>query len=387
MDNKIDGHINFYKKHNVSPVNYNIDLNILLEQRKSLYKGIGITPLLINNKNILEIAAGSGQNSIYLSINNPNKLKLIEPNPIAVLDIKNNYGNLILKHTLPEILGLKFEDFNSKEFFHIVICENWLGSSNYERKIRQKCMSLVDDNGLFVTTVISPIGILPNILRRYLATRLTSNINNFEYKISILEYAFDNHLNTLKSKNRSNRDWIIDNMLHPVYLNIVTTLPELLNDSAENFTIFKTWPSFNQDWRWFKSLNSNDTNFNEHIINEYYKWSHSFIYYNYSPLNSSIILNKILEDLCLVLINKINVFESNLINKINNKIITHEIDLILIEIKTITTKIYPDSVCSMINEGVDLCLNSQINIEDIKNSEYFINLFGRETIYVSIEKN
>ena len=53
MINESDGHINYYLEHNISPVNYNIDLNYLLDQRKSLYRGLGITPLTIINKNIL----------------------------------------------------------------------------------------------------------------------------------------------------------------------------------------------------------------------------------------------------------------------------------------------------------------------------------------------
>ena len=156
MNNESNGHINYYIKHNVSPVTYNIDINILLDQRKSLYRGIGITPLTINNKSILEIAAGSGQNSIFLAINNPKNLVLIEPNPKAVLDIRQNNNQIKINHTLPKILDIQLENYNSLEFFDIVICENWLGSSVYERKLRHKCFSLVAKNGfgLFLVYIL-----------------------------------------------------------------------------------------------------------------------------------------------------------------------------------------------------------------------------------------
>lgn len=384
MSSKKNKHFDYYTKHKISPVTYNSSLLELLEQRRSLYRGIGILSSTIQAKNVLEIAAGSGQNSMFISINNPKRLVLIEPNRTALNDIFNNYGKLELAHTKPEIFDCRLEDYKSEERFDIVICENWLGSNVYERSLRKKCLAMVGAHGLFVSTVISPIGILPNILRRYLSLKLLENVYDFDDKVCVLVDAFGSHLDTLLSMNRSNRDWVIDNMLHPAYLSIVTTLPELLLDSRIDFSIFKIWPSFNQDWRWFKDLFGKQKKFNEVALAEYAKWSHGFIDYRYVVEQADGKRNMILEKTCLELIQTLLAHENYVAKGIKSN--PSLLEGVLMRIKGIVHQIYPKEIVDALNEAIDLCLVNEISTTRVSQMNKFKFLFGRETIYVSLER-
>ena len=58
--------LEYYKKNNISPVHYNLkNLKKHFEIRSSLYQLLGVPPKLVYGKDVLEVAPGSGHNSIY----------------------------------------------------------------------------------------------------------------------------------------------------------------------------------------------------------------------------------------------------------------------------------------------------------------------------------
>ena len=58
--------LEYYIKENISPVHYKIkNLKKHFEIRNSLYRLLGIIPNFLKGKDILEVAPGSGHNSIY----------------------------------------------------------------------------------------------------------------------------------------------------------------------------------------------------------------------------------------------------------------------------------------------------------------------------------
>ena len=54
--------------------------------------------------------------------------------------------------------------------------------------------------------------------------------------------------------SRSTKDWILDNMLQPMFDRNMLGLPDLVNELEEEFDIYSTSPRFVVDWRWYKEV-------------------------------------------------------------------------------------------------------------------------------------
>ena len=381
-------HLKFYTDHQISPVRQKIaTINQLLEYRASLYRGIGILPLTIKGSDVLEVAPGSGQNSLFIASCIPDSYTLVEPNPTAIRHIKAEYSQFKPKHTKPKLAPQMLEDFSSQKQFDIVVCENWLGRKKYERRLFKKLLALTKPSGVVITTVISPIGILPNMIRRAMSARLLKNINAFEEKEKILTTAFSSHLKTIKSMTRPAIDWIQDNMINPGYLDICVTIPQLIKDTGRNFDVLGCYPRFSQDWRWFKTLHSQNKTFNKAFENEYYRWCHGFLSYEMIVHEISSEKNHLLEAFCIEFIDKVKELESSNMTGQNDGKLAKEMVDILRSICKLAKEIYTPVIFNQLLEGCLLFESKNLQSSDIKKCKKFKKLFGRETLYISLQQN
>ena len=380
-------HLAYYTALNISPVKYSISrLSEFIHQRKLLYEFLGCPRAMVRNRHVLEIAAGSGQNSICTSLQAPASLTLVEPNPIAYKDILKVYSSVGAEHISPEVYNVTFEDFyerckQSSKRFHLVICENWLGNSPYDRLVRRDQSSLVDDDGVYITTFMSPFGVLPNILRRLITFFTTRNLSNFDEKISKALYSLETHLVTVKSMNRSHKDWIIDNMFHPGYFNVIVTLNDLLEDLADQFEIYNSYPQYAQEVRFFKSATINDSK-NSSYVDSYYRFCHCFLNYNETLSQGLPAVNKKVEVLVSELI--CSAQELELSGRTEYEECRTKVRSLLLEIRFVIEAALSSETYIALSEGIELCLRDDIDPSDVRELPLFSSLFGRETFYVSM---
>ena len=120
-------HLDYYIKHNISPVRYDLSsVDAHFERRASLYRSLGLLPLTFRHADVLEVAVGSGQNSFYVASLQPRSLTLLEPNPRGIADIQALYGNQKIPHTAPTLIEKKLEDFQRT---NAGCCASWAGLS------------------------------------------------------------------------------------------------------------------------------------------------------------------------------------------------------------------------------------------------------------------
>ncbi len=266
------GHLDYYREHGIAPVRYDLSsMDAHLERRASLYNRLGLLPLALRGSRVLEVAAGTGHNSLYVAYRRPQRLVLLEPNSTAVVHIRQTYADFERPHTPPEIVTQTLEEFAPAERFDIVICENWLGTPDHEIALLHKLAALVEDDGLLVVTAISPIGFAPNMLRRFLVSQLIRHDMDFETRSRTLEAAFGSHLATLAAMTRSARDWVQDNMLNPAFFGLCLGIPRIIAELGGEFDVVGAYPAFAEDWRWFKSLHGRARRINEHFLDEYWR--------------------------------------------------------------------------------------------------------------------
>ena len=277
MPAPITGHLDYYTRHGINPVRYDLsDLQLHLDRRASLYRTLGVTPLAVRGARVLEVAPGTGQNSLYLARLAPSSLTLVEPNPVAIRDIASVYAMAAAAPVPPLVIEARFEDYEPDEPFDLVVCENWLGSSDHERRLLRKLGRMVAagrplarHGGLAGRHAAEPAppSTGQQARRSGLAVRRTD--------VTVCR-AFGPHLRTLAAMTRGVTDWVHDNMLNPAYFGILLTVPMVLAELAGGFDVLGSSPRFAADWRWFKGLCGTDREFNRHVLAEYRAGIHNF---------------------------------------------------------------------------------------------------------------
>ena len=273
-------HLEFYRQHQIAPVRYDLnDMQAHLERRASLYLKLGLPPLAFRSARVLEVAAGTGHNSLYLAHMMPAKLVLLEPNASGIEQIHAAYRTFPKSYTPPEVVTLMLEDYQPAEDFDIVLCENWLGTTTHELSLMQKLSKMVASQGVLVVTTVSPIGFVPNLLRRFLAVYMAPLCKSFDQRTESLVQAFGAHLDTLKAMTRNHVDWIHDNMINPAYFGLCLSIPQVIEQFGERFEVIGSSPSIAEDWRWFKGLYGVHRQLNQHFLSEYWSKAHNFLDY------------------------------------------------------------------------------------------------------------
>jgi hypothetical protein len=181
-------------------------------------------------------------------------------------------------------------------------------------------------------------------------------------------------------------DWIQDNMINPGYLDICVTMPQVLKNVQKDFDILGCHPQFSHDWRWFKSLHGKNKKFNAAFEGEYHKWCHGFLSYEMTVQKGSVEKNLLLESYCIKFIDLVKELESTTNGSKNNKVLLKNMINLLRNICKLAKKIYTSEIYDQLQEGCLIFENQNLQPIDIKNCKKFNRLFGRETLYISLEK-
>jgi 2-polyprenyl-3-methyl-5-hydroxy-6-metoxy-1,4-benzoquinol methylase len=381
-------HLEYYKEHGIAPVRYDMNnIEAHLDRRESLYTMLGLLPLIFRDASVLEVAAGTGHNSLYVAAQMPQTFVLLEPNPPAVVHIHEAYANFDMPHTAPEIITETLENYHPARSFDIVICENWLGTSEHELNLLNKLATFVVPKGLLIVTTVSPIGFIPNLLRRFLMPYIAPIDLPFDQRTKLLEQAFTPHLKTLANMTRNATDWVQDNMLNPAYFGLCLSAPKVISQLGDIFEVAGAYPSFVEDWRWFKGLYGEYRRQNEHFLEEYWTKCHNFMDNRAMHFYSNPESNQRLEASALKLLSTIKAHEDAHIHR-GDILSAVSAVVVALELFIDNTPTELADATSAINEFKPyIAAPPKITIEAISKLQRAGALFGRETSYLSLKRH
>ena len=371
-------HLQFYMENDISPVRQDIaNLPRHFDRRGSLYRYLGLPKLFFRDKDVLEVGPGSGHNSLYVASCLPKSYDLLEPNPTGQAGISQLYDEFSIDHTSPHLIKQRLEDFTPERKYDVVISECWLGVSRHERQMMAKLCTFLKPDGILIITLASPIGAVANAFRRLLSDMLTWGIVSMEDKTEILVRAFGSHLATMQDMTRPYEDWVQDCMINPGFMTICPT-PEMFMEGLGNkFSIYNSYPRFDTDWRWYKSLYGENRCFNERYMESYYTNCHNFYDYNslYPPRDPA--KNIALEEQCFRLLSLIVDMEEKRDQSFYNEItnVVKNIQQNLAEVSS--------SWAEGIEEFLTLLQKGEVTVEQVSGMEKLKQVFGRELLYVS----
>lgn len=382
------GHLDYYKEHGISPVRYAMDdLSQHLQLRDSLYRSIGLPQVAFRGSDILEIAPGSGQNSLYLAVSQPRSLTLVEPNPAGLRDIQKLYDTLSEPHTAPILHPARLQEFNPGKLYDVVLCENWLGALPEELGLLRKLAGLVSPGGALVLTIVPLAGFFPNVMRKLLALRVLPRDLGFEERTAALVEIFGPHLATIPNMTRSHRDWVHDCMVNPHYLNVGLPFETVIDTIGAEMSVLGTYPRITIDWRWFKSLKGGERRFNDLLIEAVAANIPSLLDYRRtfpaSEPGSNAALDRHFGNVHKLALAWQVAFEAERTNDLEQ--LTGQIASELHEISEQLAEIDGD-LAAAARELEELWLMKQPTPEAVRDMPLFGALFGRETFYAAFTR-
>ena len=384
---KRQSHLEYYQQHGIAPVRYDLSsLDAHFDRRRSLYNKLGLPSLAFAGSNVLEVAAGTGHNSLFIAAQHPKTLVLLEPNQTAIDHIHAAYAGFEQPHTKPELITEKLEDFTPPERFDIVLCENWLGTSGHELGLLSKLASFLRLGGVLVVTTVSPIGFVPNLMRRYFACHLAPPSLSFDKRTDILASAYASHLSQLGAMTRNVTDWVQDNMINPAYFGLCLSSPAVLSHLGEPFEVLDAYPAFIEDWRWFKALHDNERAINKHFLSEYWRKCHNFLDTRHTPFVGDPATNQSLEQAAQALLKSIESSEDAVLH---NGDVTHTTGVVadrFNEFLGLIPDVFADARVSLQQLAPLVREPGKVSPQTIAGLTEFAKLFGRETSYLALQR-
>src|SRR3989338_729756 len=377
-------YLEFYLKHNISPVTQTIrNKKSFFIQRQYLYQSLGIAPILLRNKSILEFGPGNGVNAIFNYAFSPARYVLVDGNLLAIENIRKNFSTHFQNLDSLEVVHCLFNEYDHNPLFDLVICENFIANLDDPARMVVAFSQNVIPGGILFITCKDRKSLLSETLRSFIGLLLTRDIKDLRKKADFLTNYFCSHLSSLAHVGRSFNDWVLDNILqerYSIYAPLFS-ISQAVHELNGSFIFYHSSPVFHTEMRWYKSVNSDIAleNMSKIIVNSYYKNMLNFLDYRINLPPHSIELGKSIlrsaekiRELC----------QKNHSNSENKSLLS-----LTVELNYLAELISPWANDTAITIKAYATIFESGNFEQINTNPYLIHWWGRGTQYLSFVKN
>lgn len=286
--------LQFYGQNGISPVSQNIsDLNLHFGRRISLYRTLGLAASLFAGKTVLEVAPGSGHNSIVTATFKPDLYDLVEPNPSGYQKMASLFAEHELQAGAVRMFNSRLEDFQGEASYDIVICEGLIPGLSGHDEFLDVLAQRVRVGGILVVTCADAVSVFFESLRRYLAKLVVRDllenaaVDNWQKQaVAMLLPVFRSHLEALQGMSRPPEDWIWDNLLNPAAASLAASnefsVEKCLTSLGDRFYFYGSSPVFMDNWHWYKNLPLDTKTYNRAYLDSYISQRHNFLHYQES---------------------------------------------------------------------------------------------------------
>jgi hypothetical protein len=286
--------LEFYGTNHISPVSQDIsNLRLHFGRRISLYRTLGLAASFFEGRSILEVAPGSGHNSIVTATLNPSRYDLVEPNPSGYKRMVSLFSEYQVQANSVRMFNSRLEDFQGDAAYDIVICEGLIPGLSEQDEFLKLLTERVRAGGILVVTCADAVSAFFESLRRYLAKLLTRDLlENFTLrnwqKQAVLRLlpVFQSHLESLEGMSRPPEDWVWDNLLNPAAANLAASnefsIEKCLSSLGDDFYFYGSSPVFMENWHWYKNLPLDAEQYNKVFLDSYISQRHNFLHHQES---------------------------------------------------------------------------------------------------------
>lgn len=372
--------LEYYRKHNISPVKQDIsNLVIHLRKRENLYRQLGIPAISFKDKEILEIGAGSGYNSLGFIFTGCKKVTIVEPNKKGIEDINELFTKMNIPKDKYEIINTKIEDVLFNKKFDFIIAEGFLHFIDNAMSIIENMKDLLNNGGVITVTCMDYFSTFVEQIKRFVINIILKDNFDYEQKIQKCVEFFTPQMKCLKNMSRSVRDWAIDDILNPAFNNYkIFTIEDAINLFKDEFYLLGGSQNIFCDYSWYKDI---DFDLKADYIKQYRKKRHNFTLYGaYETVieqeKSDLIYKKIFE------------IRKNCIEYENNYESKYQLNVSNL-LKDILNLFYneDENIYNFIKDSIEILerLNYTDNVQ-LSSYEHFYKAVGRTQQYLSFSK-
>ena len=284
--------LQFYRENKISPVSQDIkDLNLHYNRRIGLYRSLGLSSTFFKDRDVLEVAPGSGYNSIVTATFGMKSYDLIEPNLTGFDMMVRLFEEYQVRRPETLFFNVRLEDFSAEKKYDIVLCEGLIPGLVQGDIFLEELQSRVKSGGILVITGVDAISSFFETLRRYLSRILISRSDfgcfqiekDAKQAVMMLSECFQSHLHSLKGMSRPVEDWVYDNLLNPASASLAAknefSIERCLKILGDRYYFLGSSPVFMNNWNWYKDLPSNPHDYNEPFVNSYKSLRHNLLNY------------------------------------------------------------------------------------------------------------
>ncbi|MEQ8815095.1 MAG: class I SAM-dependent methyltransferase [Thalassobaculum sp.] len=271
--------LNFYMSQRISPVRQDIsNLTAHYRRRGALYHSLGLPPITLRGRRVLELGPGTGENALATLSYEPAELTLVDGNPSSLGACRRNLSPHLGGGTKIRFIRSLIEDFQIDARYDVVLCEGVIPFQVDPVTFARSLSRYVAPGGVLVVTCIDGVQFIGEVARRLIADSLIPFDTPARRRHDALQPVFAPHLDSLSGMTRSHTDWIYDNLLIP-YTGRLFGIQDAIEALGEEFDVFGASPNFGVDWRWYKTLTGEDPGFNSVFLDQYRKNIMNFLDY------------------------------------------------------------------------------------------------------------
>lgn len=372
--------VDFYKKHNISPVRQNIsDFQNHFLRRKSLYRELGLIDSGFANANILEIGPGSGYNSIITALYDFKSYVLVEPNTRGYNDMLKLFEEQKIDVKNIRFINDYAENIEFDEKFDIVLCEGLLPGLDNKTNLLKTLSEQVKAGGVLAITTVDEVSIFLDIVRRFIGNLLIHDVDSFERKVEILSKAFQSHLEQLSGSSRPIEDWVADVLINPAsskpkdYFSI----EDAINYFNEEFYYYNSSPNIFTNIHWYKNEEQEPKKYNHNYLTQFFEKRHVLLLQKMDVSTREPEKNRELLKQCSKFIN-INL-------ELEKGADMYQcIEDAISSLEAIKLNFNDDALALVFNEIIEILRKP--SIERVSESKHFASSFGKGQQYISFIK-
>jgi SAM-dependent methyltransferase len=268
--------IDFYTRLDVIPTHQDIsNLKAHFDRRRGLYIQLGIPPLFIQNRSVLEFGPGTGQNALFTASLDPAEYVLVDGNRKSV-ETTTKVLRPHAKSTSIKILQSDILEYRTKKKFDLVLCEGLIPTQLDPAAFTRHVGGFARPGGVTVITCMDSVSLLSETLRRYLAFHECPANVAIPERIAHLTNFFKPHFEQLPGMSRRHDEWVIDNIIHP-WSGPLFSVAEAIQAISGKYVVLGASPNFLNDWRWYKTIMQKEVSSVSAAGNSYWRNLHSFI--------------------------------------------------------------------------------------------------------------
>ena len=351
-----------------------------LKKRRNLYRQLGIPILAVKDAEILEIGPGVGHNTLPLILDwNCKYVDLVEPNLVAVNELKKTFEELGVGEELYRVFPVIFEEYKEDKKYDMVIAEGYIQYSHNWNKLLKMIKKYTHENSLVIVTCMDEFGIYVEMMKRLVGQYMVKDIEGeLDNKVAFLSETWKEYFKTLPGMTRTPREWILDMIFNEGVLccEKPMTIKYAMEEMKDEFDVLGCSQNLFVDYSWYKDL---DYDYINAYQKQYDMKKHMFLTADtYEESVHDMEINKKLEEAIKLVIDLIRKIESG--KDITLEILCSAIDGV--------TMLADNQRIQDFNEDIKNILKEFKDEQEIDFTKYkaWNTTFGRAMQYISFQR-